>query len=313
MEINKKTQDLLEKLFEKYRLSGQEVNSYLEGLLVSNYDPYWNYLRLDTLLSLQKPKTGFHDETIFIVYHQITELYFKLILHELDTVRHNPGNAEIFLEAVKRVNRYFRNLIHSFDIMTDGMRPEEFLSFRMALLPASGFQSCQFRLIEIGLTDIIHLVSQDLRSEMKGEKAEKLYEHVYWKKGAIDVESGEKTLTLKQFEMEYDEILFKNAIECTDKNVYAVFRRLLSEGKLDDTAAKHMRELDQNININWRLAHFRSAVRYLHQKQGDVEATGGTNWQKFLPPRFQKVISFPDLWSPEEIGDWGKQWVHDQI
>jgi tryptophan 2,3-dioxygenase len=59
--------------------------------------------------------------------------------------------------------------------------------------------------------------------------------------------------------------------------------------------------------------HYKSAVRYLQQKEGDVAATGGTNWQKYLPPRFQKRVFFPKLWSNQEIEDWGKSWVETQV
>ena len=62
---------------------------------------------------------------------------------------------------------------------------------------------------------------------------------------------------------------------------------------------------DINININWPLVHYKSAVRYLQQNTEDISATGGTNWQKYLPPRFQKRIFFPELWSAEEIEKWG--------
>jgi len=89
MKIEKSTMEKLESLFEKYSLSGQDINGYLDGLLISNYLPYWDYISVDTLLTLQKPKTDFPDEVIFIVYHQITELYFKLCLHEYHQIAHN--------------------------------------------------------------------------------------------------------------------------------------------------------------------------------------------------------------------------------
>ncbi|HSM62911.1 MAG TPA: tryptophan 2,3-dioxygenase family protein, partial [Gillisia sp.] len=69
-------------LEEKFKNSGQDMGSYLDGLLYDKYLTYWDYISLDTLLSLQNPKTHFPDEEIFVTYHQITELYFKLILHE---------------------------------------------------------------------------------------------------------------------------------------------------------------------------------------------------------------------------------------
>ena len=66
---NELLQDQLEKLRIKYEGMGQDMNAYLDGLLLSNYVPYWEYARLDTLMSLQQPKTDFPDELIFIIYH----------------------------------------------------------------------------------------------------------------------------------------------------------------------------------------------------------------------------------------------------
>ena len=68
-----------------------------------------------------------------------------------------------------------------------------------------------------------------------------------------------------------------------------------------------------NVNVNWPLVHYKSAVRYLQAKEGDVPATGGTNWQKYLPPRFQKRIFYPELWSNEEMENWGKSWVENEV
>ncbi|MFN8691124.1 MAG: tryptophan 2,3-dioxygenase family protein, partial [Cyclobacteriaceae bacterium] len=76
--------DLLEKLQQKYAAMGQDMPSYLDGLLYADYLTYWDYIHLDTLLSLQNPKTSFPDEKVFIIYHQITELYFNLVLSELE-------------------------------------------------------------------------------------------------------------------------------------------------------------------------------------------------------------------------------------
>ena len=73
----------LEKLAAKYEKSDQKLSDYLEGMSHSRYLTYWDYVQLETLLSLQRPKTDLKDEMIFVTYHQITELYFKLILWEL--------------------------------------------------------------------------------------------------------------------------------------------------------------------------------------------------------------------------------------
>jgi hypothetical protein len=82
MSISPEIENKLALLQEKYEAMGQDMSSYLDGLLHADFLTYWDYIHLDTLLSLQSPKTPFPDEEIFIMYHQITELYFKLSLHE---------------------------------------------------------------------------------------------------------------------------------------------------------------------------------------------------------------------------------------
>jgi tryptophan 2,3-dioxygenase len=59
--------------------------------------------------------------------------------------------------------------------------------------------------------------------------------------------------------------------------------------------------------------HYKSAVRYLHKNPEDIKATGGTNWQEYLPPKFQRISFFPSLWSEQEKQEWGKNWVMEQI
>ena len=68
-----------------------------------------------------------------------------------------------------------------------------------------------------------------------------------------------------------------------------------------------------NVNINWPLVHYKSAARYLQKDPEDIAATGGTNWQKYLPPRFQKRIFYPKLWSEEEKENWGRSWVEEHV
>ncbi|HVV54520.1 MAG TPA: tryptophan 2,3-dioxygenase family protein, partial [Mucilaginibacter sp.] len=133
-------------LQEKYEAMGQDMISYLDGLLHADFLTYWDYIHLDTLLSLQSPKTPFPDEQVFIMYHQITELYFKMALHECEQITTKQSiSADFFAARVRRINRYFAALTQSFGIMVDGMEKEQFLQFRMSLLPSSGFQSGQYR------------------------------------------------------------------------------------------------------------------------------------------------------------------------
>lgn len=295
----------LQRLEAKYESLGQNLSSYLEGLIHADYLTYWDYIHLDTLLSLQNPRTGFPDEKIFIVYHQITELYFNLIVHEMKQIQSAKDlTADFFLQHLNRINRYFKHLVDSFDIMVEGMDREQFLNFRMSLLPASGFQSAQYREIEIRATHFYLLTgSNDFD---KNSKRKLIYENIYWRKGATELASGKKTLTLRQFEEKYSEFFLDLADDVKTSNLNALFDSHFSEN-LKIKAA--MRDFDTLTNVSWPLAHYKSAVRYLHRDPDVISATGGTNWQKYLPPRFQKVIFFPQLWTESEKEEWGKSWV----
>ncbi len=305
----------IKQLEKKFRNSGQDLGSYLDGLLHDRYLTYWDYIHLDTLLSLQIPRTHFPDEEIFITYHQITELYFKLIIHELKQVIDDKlQNAEFFTAKIERVNRYFRVLISSFDVMIKGMDKEQFLKYRMSLLPASGFQSVQFRLIEIYSTPLVNLVNTKQREEFTEESTlEEVFEYLYWKSGATDQQTGEKTLTLKQFEYRYTPRMMRIANQVKQSTIFHKYQQLPEKEQNNAHLIKALRTFDVNVNINWLLMHMGAAYRYLNREKGEVLATGGTNWKSFLPPSFQKILFFPDLWSEEEKENWGKQWVDHQF
>ncbi|HZX59386.1 MAG TPA: tryptophan 2,3-dioxygenase family protein, partial [Mucilaginibacter sp.] len=111
MSITPEIESRLALLQEKYEAMGQDMVSYLDGLLHADFLTYWDYIHLDTLLSLQSPKTPFPDEEIFIMYHQITELYFKLVLHECKQItERQPLTADFFTARLKRINSYFEAL-----------------------------------------------------------------------------------------------------------------------------------------------------------------------------------------------------------
>ena len=306
MEISDQITERLEKLQKKYQAMGQDLLSYLDGLLHTDYLTYWEYIKLDVLLNLQNPRTGFKDESIFILYHQITELYFKLIIH----AQQNVATAEdlsltYFTEQMRRMNSYFDNLIHSFEIMIDGMEKEEFLSFRMALLPASGFQSAQYRIIEIRSADAINLVPEESREKLKDLNPVEIYEHFYWKQGATELATGTKTLTLRQFEKKYGDDFVALIQQCEKTNMWQLYKKLPESDKNDPTLLEALRNWDKKANIEWPLVHYKSAVRYLQQDPEIIAATGGTNWQKYLPPKNQHIVFFPELWTAAELKEWG--------
>lgn len=227
---------------------------------------------------------------------------------------HEPPKADFFISRLKRINNYFEHLCHSFTIMTDGMEREQFLKFRMSLLPSSGFQSAQYRLIEIGATDLINLVHTNKRDEFDPyASVEELYEVIYWKEGATELATGKKTLTLEHFESKYSEEFLRLAESTKSTNFYRLFLTHYADDQDNSELKELLRKFDVLANVEWPLAHYRSAVRYLQRDPEDIKATGGTNWQKYLPPRFQKVIFFPELWTNEEQQEWGKGWVLKQL
>jgi tryptophan 2,3-dioxygenase len=313
MEITPEIVNRIKQLDEKYQAMGQDMVSYLDGLLYMDYLKYWDYVHTDTLLSLQNPRTNFPDEKIFIMYHQITELFFKLCIHEFEQIAAEPRlTLAYLLNKLKRIVNYFDGLITTYDIMVDGMDKDQFLKFRMALLPASGFQSAQYRMIELYSTDMVNLVHREYMSEnpaVKDASVTEKYDHIYWKKGATELATGRKTLTLKQFEEKYGSEFLRLAESCIKDNLLARVRTLPAADQKNPELKELLRNLDANVNVNWCLMHYKSAVRYLQGDPDIIAATGGTNWQKYLPPRFQRIIFYPELWSEQEKAEWGKTWV----
>ena len=189
------------------------------------------------------------------------------------------------------------------------MEKEQFLKFRMSLLPASGFQSGQYRMIEICATDFIRLVDKSKREELNKASIDEQFENIYWKFGATELASGKQTLTLKQFIKKYSVQFLQLAKDRTLTNFSALYHQLEASGSDVSALAEELKKLDLYVNVEWPLSHYKSAVRYLEKDPVDVAATGGTNWQKYLPPRFQKRIFYPFLWTQEQMEEWGKGWV----
>lgn len=310
MESSNPTQVLSPEIVEKIQLleqkfaaMGQDMPAYLDGLLHADYLTYWHYVQLDTLLSLQNPKTAFPDELIFIVYHQTTELYFKLILHEISQIADHPTLTEAFFCArIQRINQYLALLVQSQVVMHEGMEKAQFLQFRMSLLPSSGFQSVQFRKIEICAAPFVQLANSTQPDALAEDDFEGIYQHIYWRQGATEVATQQKTLTLKQFEQKYAQQLIQLAHAYHTKHLWAKFVWLSKPSNCINL----LREFDELFNVHWRLAHLKSAVKYLQNDPHVIAATGGTNWQKYLPPVAQRRIFFPELWSEQEKNDWGK-------
>lgn len=296
--------DTIEKITEKYSALGENPETYLQGLLQAKPITYWDYIGVDTLLSLQKPRTDFKDESIFIMYHQVTELFLKMMLHELQQIAEEEHiTANYLIVKLDRITKYTSMLISSFDIMKIGMDYDDYNVFRKTLTPASGFQCAQFRFIELHCTSLRNLVSNTYKNRISDTPSLGEYmEHIYWKDAGIDPETGTKTLTLQLFEAKY----LKSIVEAAESlQGRSLEDRLAELPYIPDALRNRLRTFDRLYNIEWPLVHLKMAEHYLNKRGEHQAATGGSHWQKYLHPKYQQRKFFPALWTAKEIENWG--------
>ncbi|MCF8429681.1 MAG: tryptophan 2,3-dioxygenase [Bacteroidia bacterium] len=298
-------ENLVSQIKEKYEKLGENPETYLKGLLQAKPINFWDYIEVDTLLSLQKPRTNFKDEEIFIMYHQVTELFLKLMLHEIKQVAFEANYTEEFLlNKFTRIIRYTQMLINSFDIMKDGMSYDDYNIFRATLAPASGFQSAQFRFIELHCTGLENLMNEAGRERINSNPTtEEYFEHIYWKDAGLNRKTGKKNLTLTLFEEKYLHQFISLANAMKGKTIADKLNELPNKSEV---LLNMLREFDHLYNVAWPMVHLNTAKHYLDSKNENQQATGGSEWKKYLMPKFQQRKFFPAFWSNEEKEKWGE-------
>jgi len=298
---------LLKAIEDKYKKLGVPLDAMLEGLLWSTPITYWDYIQTDALLGLQIPRTDQPDEMVFIMYHQVNELLFKMILWEIDQVaKTDEVSAEKFAMHLMRISRYFDMLSNSFTVMADGMEREQYLKFRNTLTPASGFQSAQYREIEFASTELINLIDARYRDTIdRNSPFKNAYDHLYWQAAGKNHTTGEKSVLIKLFDKKYMGDFIDFMEDYNECNLSKKFKQLPKEVQKDATLIEAMRHYDYTVNVKWVLAHYNAAGKYLGGKEKELEATGGSSWRKYLHPKYQRRIFYPYLWSDEELKNWG--------
>jgi len=250
---------------------------------------YSSYLKLDELLSLQQPLSAGpeHDETLFIIIHQVYELWFKEVLHELDHLQALLANDDTAsaLHTLKRVLTILKIMVAQLDIL-ETMTPLEFLSFRERLQAASGFQSFQFRELEFALGlksrgTVDHFPSS---SEGRRRLEARYTEPCLWDAFlryladsgyAIPPQLLERDVTQRpEPSPEVQEILID--IYRNDSTNRQLCERLV--------------DLDEGMQ-EWRYRHVKMVERTIGSKRG----TGGTAGVKYLESTLSDPV-FPDLW-----------------
>jgi len=302
-----KYSEKINQLEDKFKAINQNLDTHLEGLLYSKPITYWDYIQTDALLNLQTQRSTLPDEMVFIMYHQINELLFKMILWEIDQISSDTSqNVSLFTEKLMRISRYFDMLTNSFSIMKDGMDVEQYNKFRHTLTPASGFQSAQYRMIEFASTGLINLIDARFRATIdRNTPIEHAFEHLYWQAAGKDYKTGKKSYLIDAFEKKYKNQFLILMEKYNTINLWRKFKELPIEGQEDKDLIAAMRHYDYTVNITWVMGHFFAAKKYIESVHGNGEATGGSDWKKYMLPMYQRRIFFPELWSEEEIKNWG--------
>lgn len=250
---------------------------------------YSNYLKIDELLDLQelRSKPEEHDEMLFIIIHQTYELWFKQILHEMDKLRNNLRKGESWAagKTMKRILTILKTMVAQIDIL-ETMTPLEFESFRGFLEEASGFQSVQFREIEIlcGLRSPHMIKAHESQPQYVERMKERMEEPTLW-------ESFCRFLREKGYEAEMPERTNEHGLlyEASEKN-----QQVLLDIMHNDHETAMLCELfvdfDEGLQ-EWRYRHVKMVERTIGNKSG----TGGSSGVDYLRRTLHQRI-FPDLW-----------------
>ncbi|MGW0193707.1 tryptophan 2,3-dioxygenase [Nonomuraea sp. NPDC003201] len=238
---------------------------------------YGGYLRLPALLAQQRPQSEAPDELLFITIHQVYELWFKLLLHELENAREAMFAGELWRarHLFRRVHAVEKVLIEQVDVL-ETMTPQDFLMFREKLAPASGFQSVQFRELEFlsGLKDERYLGSFRHASDTElARLRRRLEEPTLW-------DAYLTALSQRGLPVSDDEIMGSLLAVARDRGSYDDLWQLAEDLLTHDATA-----------AQWRTRHVQMVERQIGTKSG----TGGSTGAPYLRGR-TRLHYFPLLW-----------------
>ena len=251
---------------------------------------YNAYLKIDALLELQQPRSEGpeHDELLFIVIHQVYELWFKQLLHELDRVRQllTAGVPHRAQHTLKRILTILKVLVAQLDIL-ETMTPLEFLSFRDRLESGSGFQSHQFRELEfaLGWKDARALERYPTEGEIRTRLERRLAAPTLW--DAFLHHLAANGITVPSADLERD---VTRRVEPSPKLREALVQVYRNNPPLAELCERLL-DLDEGI-MEWRYRHVKMVQRTIGTKRG----TGGSTGAEYLMATLDKPL-YPDLWA----------------
>ncbi|HEY7728088.1 MAG TPA: tryptophan 2,3-dioxygenase family protein [Candidatus Eisenbacteria bacterium] len=251
---------------------------------------YSSYLKIDELLSLQQPLSDGpeHDEMLFIVIHQVYELWFKELLHELDYLKSllEGGDAPRALHTLKRILTILKVAVAQIDIL-ETMTPLEFLTFRERLESGSGFQSFQFRELEftLGWKQAEALTRYAEGSEHRRRLERRWAEPTLWDSFLRFLVRTGAAVPRDQLERDVTRPVAPSPE--IQKLLIQVYRREPMAGSL----CERLVDLDEGLQ-EWRYRHVKMVQRTIGTKRG----TGGSEGAAYLMTTLNRAI-FPDLWA----------------
>ena len=251
---------------------------------------YGDYLQLDTLLGAQKPLSPEHNEMLFIIQHQTSELWMKLMLHELHAAMANVAADELgdAFKKLARVSRIMEQLVHAWDVLAT-MTPPEYSAIRPYLASSSGFQSAQYRCIEFALGNKNaamlkpHAHRPDLLAMVSAaHEAPSLYDEALrlLARRGLDVPSSHTERDWTQGYVENDAVEQAWLVVYRDPKTYFDIYQLGEE----------LTDLEDAFRL-WRFRHVTTVERIIGFKRG----TGGTGGVSYLR-KMLDVVLFPEIW-----------------
>lgn len=258
---------------------------------------YGSYLKIPELLGLQElqSKPAQHDEMLFIIIHQVYELWFKQILHEvsgmfevIDQDRHLP-----FIKKLKRVNRILDVLVHQIDIL-ETMTPIEFDTFRALLNPASGFQSHQFRVAEysLGIRDEGYLKYHESNPTAYAAMKAAIEAPSLWDRVLAFLNRKDITVPAEVLQRDVRKPWVMNLeLAKTFSGIY----RDIEEHPNAYAMLESLLDLDQKLLL-WRYRHVAMVERII----GITRGTGGTQGVEYLSSTLTKR-AFPEIWEARQF------------
>ena len=249
---------------------------------------YSSYLRLDEVLGAQRPRSQEHDELLFIVIHQVYELWFKQLLHEgaMLQERLEEGDTPHALHTLKRILTILKTIVAQIDVL-ETMTPRQFLTFRDRLEAASGFQSAQFRELEalLGRRD-----EKVLRNYAPDSAEQRRIAAAMERRSLFD--SFLRYLSTQGYNVPA-EALERDVTQPLEPSP-DVQRALLATYRDDGEPAQvceRMIDLDEGV-MEWRYRH----VQMVRRTIGDKRGTGGSPGARYLATTLL-TPAFPDLWA----------------